>query len=81
MKIEFKINAMNLISFLTLMTLFFWLFPFPKSHIWSDVCGFVGVVFLIFACFVVVSRKPLVRKGAPSAEEPQAQKDNPPHEK
>lgn len=94
MKIEFKITAMNLISFLMLGTLFFWLFPFPKSHIWSDAIGFVGVLVLIFICFVVVSRKPLLRKGTPSAanqppakpeDKPQAnaqeKKDTPPAEK
>lgn len=82
MKIEFKITAMNIISFLLLGTLFFWLFPFPKSHIWSDLIGCVAVLVLIFICFVVVSRKPLLRKGAPSAEEKPAGeptvKNNPP---
>ena len=86
MKIEFKITAMNIISFLLLGTLFFWLFPFPKSHIWSDLIGCVAILVLIFMCFVVVSRKPLLRKGAPSAPqkpagEPAVKKDQPADEK
>ena len=62
MKLEFKFSLVNIITFLVLSGLCYWLLPLPSAALWRGVvCGAVAVV-LFGLCFVVVTHKSFIRK-------------------
>ena len=62
MKLEFKFSLTNVVAFVLLGGLVYWLCPLPSSTMWrAVVCGVLGVV-LFGMCFVVVSHKGVFRK-------------------
>lgn len=62
MKLEFKFSIINLVAFLLLGGLVYWLCPLPAAPVWrAVVCGVIGLV-LFSMCFVVVSHKGVFRK-------------------
>ena len=65
MKLEFKFSMINLIGFVVMGGLFYWLCPLPQAPLARIlVCGGVGVL-LFAACFVVVSHRTFIRQGIP----------------
>ncbi len=73
MNIEFRGGVVNLVVFLFLLLLFFWLFPFPKNNAASDVISVLGVILLFLVSFMRLVRLP--KKGTDKKEDA-----NPPQE-
>ena len=64
MKLEFKFSGINLVAFVLLGALFYWLCPLPSAPFWrAIVCGLVGLG-LFGMCFVVVSHRSVIRPAA-----------------
>ena len=61
MKLEFKFSMVNLIAFVLLGGLFYWLCPLPANPLWRGaVCALVGLI-LFGMCFVVVGHRSIIR--------------------
>lgn len=62
MKLEFKFSIINIVTFLILGGLCYWLIPLPAAVFWRVLIRTVIAVVLFGMCFVVVSRGSFLRK-------------------
>ena len=62
MKLQFKFSLFNIITFLILSGIFYWLVPLPSNTGWRAVICLGAVAVIFGMCFVVVTQKGPIRK-------------------
>lgn len=62
MKLEFKFSLVNIITFIVLGGLCYWLIPMPSALAGRVILRALIAVILFFMCFVIVSHGSFIRK-------------------
>jgi hypothetical protein len=62
MNLEFKFSLINIITFIVLGVLCYWLIPMPSALAGRVILRALIAVVLFFMCFVVVSHRSFIRK-------------------
>ena len=61
MKLEFKFGVANILSFVVICGLFYWLCPFPKVMLWRILVNALVVLFAFSVSFIVVTHKGFIQ--------------------